>query len=184
MRTLKPNRSKYALVMLGFLLACGEQNAPMAPRAPKPDASLIDVTNGLLNVTNGLTSLVGDLLVCTLQPEQSSSAVIGPAGGNISFGHHSLDIPRGALNAPTRITGRTIRGYNARVEFSPSGLRFAVPATVRLSYSNCTVSRRPAQVVYLQADTAVTEREPSHDYRDGKWVTASIRHFSSYAVAY
>jgi hypothetical protein len=110
--------------------------------------------------------------------------VIGPNGGTLSVGPHSLVIPRGALRTRTRITAQTVRGYHARVEFSPTGLQFDVPATVTLSYANCTFSKAPVQVVYMQSDTTVTEREPSHDYRDQRWVSATIKHFSSYAVAY
>lgn len=168
MRPLARFRPLLALAALGLVLGCGDAAAPTSPKpapqpAPQPDASLI---------------------VCTLQPEQRSSATIGPNGGTLSFGPHSLVIPKGALRAPTRITADAVRGYHARVEFSPSGLQFDVPATVTLSYAKCAVSKAPVQVVYMQSDTTVTETEPSHDDRDERSVSARIKHFSSYAVAY
>jgi len=174
-----------ALVALGLVLGCSEAGSPTAPKAaPAPDASLIDIVHSLLGVTKGVTNLLDNLLVCTLQPENRSSAIIGPNGGTIKFGPHSLVIPKGALQSPTWITADAVRGYHARVEFSPSGLQFSQPATVTLSYAQCTVPKGPVEIVYMKSDTTVTEHEPSQDYRDQRWVSASIRHFSSYAVAY
>ncbi|HXT48424.1 MAG TPA: hypothetical protein VN717_07265, partial [Gemmatimonadaceae bacterium] len=97
---------------------------------------------------------------------------------------NSLVIPRGALRANTLITAKSVLGYHARAEFAPTGLQFAVPATVTLSYAQCTVPKGPVQVVYMPSDTTITETEPSVDYRSQLWVSASIKHFSSYAVAY
>lgn len=178
-------RPIFALVALGLALGCSEAGAPTSPKtAPPPDASLIDVVHGLLGVTKGVTDLLGDLLVCTLQPENQNSATIGPNGGTINFGPHSLVVPKGALKVPTRITADAVRGYHSRVEFSPSGLQFAQPATLTLSYAQCAPPKGAVQVVYMKSDTTITETEPSHDYRDKRWVSATIKHFSSYAVAY
>ena len=178
-----------ALVALGLVFGCSEAGSPTAPKpVPPPDASLVDVVHGLLGITTGVvkgvTDLVGNLLVCTLQPEYQNSATIGPNGGTLKFGPHSLEVPKGALNVPTRITADAVRGYHARVEFSPSGLQFAQPATLTLSYAKCAVPKGAVQVVYMKSDTTITETEPSHDYRDQRWVSATIKHFSSYAVAY
>jgi hypothetical protein len=185
MRSLARFRPQLVLVALSLVLGCSDAGTPMSPKpAPTPDPSLIGVVQGLLGVTKIVTNLVDNLLVCTLQLPQQNSATIGPNGGKLSFGPHSLVIPKGALHAKTRITAQAIRGYHARVEFQPTGLQFDVPATVTLSYAQCAVPKGAVQVVYMQSDTTVTEREPSHDYRDQRWVSASIKHFSSYAVAY
>ncbi len=77
-----------------------------------------------------------------------------------------------------------MRGNHVRVEFSPSGLQFAQPATLTLNHSVCTPRGKPVQVVYLKSDTLITETEPSKDFPQYKRVEAAIRHFSSYAVAY
>jgi hypothetical protein len=192
MHQSKRRPARLILVALGFLLACGEPTAPVAP-APKaaaptlqPDASLI---GGLLTLTggllNGVTTLVGNLLLpCNVTTDQWNSAWIGPNGGKLSVGNHQLVVPRGALPVQTQISAHAVSGNSVRVEFYPTGLKFAVPATVTLSYGACAPIAKPKQVVYLQADTTITEKEPSTDYPDGKWVAASIRHFSSYAVAY
>jgi hypothetical protein len=192
--TMYAGKRRYArlsLVALGFLLACGEPTAPVAPVAKPtapvvaPNANLIgNVVNGLLNVTNGVTTLIGDLLPCSVTTDQWNTASIGPNGGRLNVGPHSLVIPRGALSHQTQITAHAVRGNNVRVEFSPSGLQFSTPATLTLSYGVCSPKSNAVQVVYLKDDQHVTETEPSKDYRSKKYVDATIRHFSSYAVAY
>lgn len=186
MRSLARFRPQLFLVALGLVLGCSDAGTPMSPKpAPTPDPSLIGgLVQTVFGVTKIVTNLVDNLLVCTLQPVQQNSATIGPNGGKISFGRHSLVIPKGALHANTRITAKSVLGYHARAEFSPSGLQFAVPATVTLSYAQCSVPKGAVKVVYMKSDTTVTETEPSQDFRSQRWVTASIKHFSSYAVAY
>lgn len=186
MRSLARFRPQLVLVALGLVLGCSDAGTPMSPKpAPTPDPSLIGIVQGLLGTTTKIvTTLVDNLLVCTLQVNQQNSAVIGPNGGKLSVGQHSLVIPKGALYTNTLITGQAIQGYHARVEFYPTGLQFAVPATVTLSYAKCSVPKGPVSVVYMKSDTTITETEPSVDYRDQLWVTAPIKHFSSYAVAY
>jgi hypothetical protein len=193
MHASKRRFARLSLVALGFLLACGEPTAPVtpvakptAPTAPvvAPNANLVDVVNGLLNVTNGVTTLIGDLLPCAVSTEQWNTASIGPNGGRLNVGPHSLVIPRGALTRQTQITAHAVRGNHVRVEFSPSGLQFSTPATLTLSYGVCAPKNKPVQVVYLKDDQHVTETEPSKDSRLTKSVAATIKHFSSYAVAY
>ena len=49
--------ARLSLIALGFLLACGETTAPVAPVAKPaapvvlPDLNLVDIANGLLNVS-------------------------------------------------------------------------------------------------------------------------------------
>lgn len=186
----KRRTAALTLVALGFLLACGEPTAPVTPVAKataptvRPDASLVDITNGLLNVTNGVLTLVGNLLPCTVPTDQWNTASIGPKGGRLNVGPHQLVIPQGALRNQVQITAHAVRGNHVRVEFSPSGLQFSTPATLTLSYGVCKANGKPVQIVYLKDDTHVTETQPSKDHPATKSVDAAIRHFSSYAVAY
>ena len=190
---MSPRNRPYAsmvLAALAFLLACTEPTAPATPAAVAappvvhPDANLVDITNGILNITNGVTTLVGQLLPCDVPTDQWNTASIGPRGGRLDIGPHTLVIPTGALRSQVQITAHAVRGNHVRVEFSPSGLQFAQPATLTLNYSVCTPRGKPVQVVYLKSDTLITETEPSKDYPQYKRVEAAIRHFSSYAVAY
>jgi hypothetical protein len=191
--TMHASKRRYArlsLVALGFLLACGDPTAPVTPVAKPtapvvlPNANLVDIFNGLLNVTNGVTTLIGDLLPCSVTTDQWNTANIGPNGGRLNVGKHSLVIPRGALSRQTQISAHAVRGNHVRVEFSPSGLQFSTPATLTLNYGVCSPKSKAVQVVYLKDDQHVTETEPSKDHRLTKSVDATIRHFSSYAVAY
>jgi hypothetical protein len=190
MHASKRRFARLSLVALGFLLACGDPTAPVAPVAKPvapavvPNANLVDVFNGLLNVTNGVTTLVGDLLPCSVSTDQWNTASIGPNGGRLNIGPHSLVIPKGALTRQTQISAHAVRGNHVRVEFSPSGLQFSTPATLTLSYGVCAPKNKPVQVVYLKDDQHITETEPSKDSRLTKSVAATIKHFSSYAVAY
>jgi hypothetical protein len=190
MHTSKRRPVRLVLAALGFLLACGDPTAPAASAAKneapivRADANLVDVVNGLFKVTNGVTTLLGDLLPCNVTSEQWNTASIGPRGGTLEIGPHQLVIPAGALARQTQITAHAVRGNHVRVEFSPSGLQFNVPAALKLSYDVCKAPGKPVQVVYLKSDDKVTETEPSVDYPRYKYVQAVIRHFSSYAVAY
>lgn len=116
--------------------------------------------------------------------EQWNTANIGPKGGRLNVGPHTLVIPPGVLRSQTQLSAHAVRGNHVRVEFSPSGLQFTQPATLTLNYSVCKPAGKSVQVVYLKNDDKITETEPSKDYPQYKRVEASIRHFSSYAVAY
>jgi len=96
--------------------------AVVAARVVRPDANLVDITNGILNVTNGVTTLLGNLLPCNVSTDQWNTASIGPEGGRLNVGPHTLVIPRGALRSRTQITAHAVHGNNVRVEFSPSGM--------------------------------------------------------------
>ncbi len=66
----------------------------------------------------------------------------------------------------------------------PAGLKFAKPATLTLSYSNCLLPPLVMRVVYTDEQLRVLELIPSLDLRLTRSVSGSIRHFSRYAVAY
>ena len=63
--------------------------------------------------------------------EQSASAVIGPDGGTLSLpgSDFTMNIPSGALAAPTTITVVAKGGPHVAYEMLPHGLRFLKPAT-------------------------------------------------------
>jgi hypothetical protein len=60
-------------------------------------------------------------------------AVVGAAGGQVSDGSSSLEIPPGALATPVGITLETVvEGGRNAARISPAGLHFARPATLHL----------------------------------------------------
>jgi hypothetical protein len=124
------------------------------------------------------------LLMCQLQEYSVTTAVIGPQGGQISVGNHTLTIPQNALSAEVTITAEQVEGAVSSVRFSPEGLLFAVPAELVLSYNNCANVQRSKRVVYTDEKLNILELTPSLDVTSNRQVRGLINHFSRYAVAY
>ena len=78
----------------------------------------------------------------------------------------------------------TAASLNNSVRFGPEGLRFARPAELTLSYSNCLVAPAKKKIVYTSELLEVLELLKSSDKARTKTVTSPIDHFSRYAVAY
>jgi len=173
-----------AVLVLVLLVSqsCGEPpSAPAipvaaAPAAPAPQADLI---GSLLGATG--------LLKCSNLPYDSETKTIGPLGGTISAGPHTLVIPPGALLAPTQITmtAPTGLGVNA-VKFQPAGLRFIAPAALSMSYANCSLLGKllPKRIAYTDNNLNILYYLLSLDNLFSKYVTGKVNHFSDYAVAW
>ena len=132
-------------------------------------------------VLDGLKDL--RLLSCSEQPYAVVTKVVGPAGGTIVIGTHKLVIPSGALARNYTIRAEQVPNRVNSVRFAPEGLRFAKPAKLTLSYSNC--SPLPLnRVVYTDELLRILELIPSADNLQTRSVTGDIRHFSRYAVAW
>lgn len=165
-----------------------EQPAPQA--APLLDDALDDldgVVDGLTGTLGGaLGGILGvtDLLTCTEQKYVAVSQTVGPKGGKIIVGEHTLVIPEGALSHKTEITAEQMRGSNNSVRFSPEGLEFEKPAVLTMSYRNCVVVLLPKTIVYTTEKLKILEVLRSLDLFRQKTVTAPIDHFSRYVVAY
>jgi len=144
------------------------------------DGLIGDVLNGAVGTVLGVT----DLLVCKAQPYDVTRKTIGPDGGRIDVGSHSLVIPRGALSRKTTITAEQIRGRTNSLRFSPEGLRFEKPAALTMSYKNCLVVLVSKHIVYTDEKLNILEVLRSLDLFSKRTVTAPIDHFSRYAVAF
>ena len=170
-----------ALAVLVLVLrvspSCSESptSSPATP-APAPEASLI---GSLLKPTG--------LLKCSSLPYAQSTATIGPSGGSISAGPHTLVIPPGALLSPTTITmtAPTGLGVNA-VTFQPHGLQFLTPASLTMSYSNCSLLGLllPKEIAYTDDNLNILSYLLSLDNLLSKRVTGKVNHFSAYVVAW
>ncbi len=165
-----------ALLLIAALACTDRSPTSVAPVAPPPQADLI----GSLLAPTGL-------LKCSNLPYASATATIGPNGGSISAGPHTLVIPVGALSAPTTITmtAPTGRGVNA-VEFAPAGLQFAKPASLTMSYSNCSLlgSLLPKRIAYTTSSLSILYYILSLDNIFSRRVTGQVNHFSNYAIAW
>lgn len=171
---MKATRLVVVALCLSLALACGEHTPTAAPQAP--EASLL---GSLLGPTG--------LLKCSSLPYARSTATIGPLGGSISAGPHTLVIPPGALLSPTSITMTvpTGLGVNA-VKFQPEGLRFLAPAVLSMSYSNCSLLGYvlPKRIAYTDDNLHVLSYLLSLDNLLSNRVTGKVNHFSDYVVAW
>lgn len=200
-RTIRSS-APVAIALAAMLAGCSPDSSISAPQpAPAPRAllGLDPLVTGLTGTLGGLTSgvpIVGGLVAtvdnvvngllttCSAQTQTTSSKYIGPYGGTLTIGDHQLIIPPGALSQYVLISGTRQGGSIAEVDFQPHGLRFARPATLRLSYSNCTVSRGSVQrIVYVDDAKTILETPASLDDQRNDAVSAAINHFSGYAVA-
>jgi hypothetical protein len=185
-----------ALLLLVSVSCTSADTLTEAPAAndqqSAPSFGLIgDLTGGLTSTVDGLTSTVvgtvgsvTDLLLCSPQPYAKDTEVIGPSGGTLKVGTHTLVIPSGALSTRVTITGEQISGSTNSVRFSPEGLHFDQPAQLTMSYDNCALVLLQKKIVYTDEKLKILEVLGSLDLFKKKSVSAPIDHFSRYAVAY
>jgi len=178
---------KASALLLGFVVlatgvSCTSEES-LGPSTERPSLSLSSTLTGTLTSTvNALSNL--HLLSCSAQPYAVTTQVVGTQGGTIVVGTHRLVIPAGALDHSMTIKAEQVPGNVNSVRFSPQGLQFAKPAAVTLSYSNCSPLMVLKRVVYVDESLRILDLLPSLDSLFSKTVTASIRHFSRYAVAW
>jgi len=173
---MKARRLIAPVLLLVAALACTDRTPTSVSAVPAPDASLI----GALLAPTGL-------LKCSNLPYASQTKTIGPLGGSISAGPHTLVIPPGALLNPTTITmtAPTGLGVNA-VKFQPQGLRFTAPAALTMSYANCGLLGilLPKRIAYTDDNLNIISYLLSLDNILSKRVTGKVNHFSDYVVAW
>jgi hypothetical protein len=124
------------------------------------------------------------LLSCQPQAYAVTTKVIGPRGGSIIVGDHSLKIFEDALSEDVTITAEQIEGTVNSVRFSPAGLHFAIPAVLSLSYKNCANVWHPKRIAYVDESLNILEWPLSLDFNRSSQVKGLIYHFSRYAVAF
>jgi hypothetical protein len=176
----------------GLMVACvgrdGGDDSPLAPKtsesnslvAPNPVREL-PILPGLLGQTPPPT-----YFICQGNGgPYTGSAVIGPLGGEVTFGPHALLVPPLAVLKRTTITATSLSGDTIAVVLQPQGLQFLVPATLRLSYSQCqNQPDKSLSMVYVSDDLRwLLELITSINLPGQHEVTGSITHFSVYAAA-
>src|SRR5205807_2266442 len=157
-----------------IVLSCGEPSRPVAP-----DSDLLSSAFG------PPTALLG-LLQCTPLPAATAIQTIGPAGGVIHVGPHTLVIPAGALDVPVTITAVAPSDTVNAVRFEPQGLVFDRPASLTMSYANCSAVDQvfPRRIAYTTDDLQILNLLLSVNDFASKTVTAPLRHSSDYAIAW
>lgn len=134
----------------------------------------------------------GRLVKCLRDGSAQGAADIGPSGGRLVVGHNRLIVPAGALTRTVHIVATVPRDTLAFVAFEPSGLVFSKQVRLVLDVRGCRLSPPGEEeeasaglaVVYLDDEFNIVERiDARHDARR-QTVSAPIRHFSGYGVAW
>jgi hypothetical protein len=174
------------IAMAGLVAAasCLSDQAP--PTAPAVTPLSADLLGGTLTTLGSTTKkLTGTLLSCQPLPYASDDEMVGPGGGTLHIGPHTLRIPAGALSQPVRIFGDAPSDTNRTVRFYPEGLQFARPASLTISYQGCSlVTGLLPQVAYVSDALLILEYEPSTNDLFQQTVTGQVNHFSRYAAAW
>jgi hypothetical protein len=125
------------------------------------------------------------VLRCSPLAYDSVTETIGPAGGDLWIGPHRLSVSKNALAEQVSITAVMPSDTVSRIQFRPEGLRFARPASLVMSYANCTHSGvNGPKVAYTTDALQIIEYLPSKDYPWFGRVLGVVTHFSNYAVAW
>ncbi|MCA9613176.1 MAG: hypothetical protein R3B99_07905 [Polyangiales bacterium] len=130
-------RASRLLLLLAF--ACGGSEGP----ADTPDASFLegDAALPVLDATSDAFVPDADTPDGFVRGDEEVVATLDASGGALTIegpaGPITLEVPPGALLAPTTITATLLRsyplaGFRTGVHFEPEGLVFHVPVTVHL----------------------------------------------------
>ena len=125
-----------------------------------------------------------NLAQCRPLEADTATEEIGPEGGEIDVGSHTLSIPPLALSETVRITAVAPSDTVREVRFQPEGLVFQRPAVLRLNYANCkTMSGAALRIAQVSDSQTILEYLPTISTKS-RSVIGSLPHFSNYAVAY
>lgn len=126
------------------------------------------------------------LVSCHTMDADSVSQTVGPDGGTIHVGSHTLTIPPGALDSSVVITAVAPSDTVRRVTFQPEGLTFNQPAQLMMNSAGCDLlgSLAPKSIAYLDGSLNILEYLVSLDNLLNHKVTGTLHHFSDYAIAW
>lgn len=147
-------------------------------------------------INTGDSELIDNLLKFGRQGLKTSegSKLIGFDGGSVNVEHPlnkwkmTLVIPAGALDNPTQI-GMAVKGNGAEdgfLEFSPSGLTFNQPATLKVETTLAEVGHLlelASSVLHVQGNGSVEELQYTTEIVGGKlFVDVQVPGFSRYGL--
>jgi hypothetical protein len=181
------------------LLACGDFTSSTNPALSQ--AKLVAVRSSFSVVASGAKARAVRWGPGHSRAEQSASAVIGPDGGTLSLpgSDFTMNIPSGALSAPTTITVVAKSGSHVAYEMLPHGLQFLKPVTATQGLQNTatygTDAGNGVRTAYLPEgrdaidvddSAAPSELEAATTYFGAAKVAESqvwiINHFSRYIL--
>lgn len=171
-------KARYLLLALA-VLSCRDAASP--PAGPRADLFLDPIPV----LPPPPPNPVG-LLICTPLAYDSVTQTIGPEGGTISVGVHTLWVPPGALDTAVSITAVAPSDSVNRVRFQPEGLTFQQPAALVSGYENCDLlgSTLPKRIAYTTDALQILDYLPSLDDHESQTVRGWLKHFSDYAIAW
>jgi hypothetical protein len=132
--------------------------------------------------------LADALLYCPVKHSRSRTDVIDARGGSLQLEGHSIDIPAGAVSAPTAFTISVPASLHLEVDVSAAGnvhYRFAKPVVMTISYKRCA-RQDPASLTVWYIDQATgspIEPMPGVDDKRRRSITFLTDHLSGYAIA-
>ena len=181
------------------LLACGDFTRSTSPALSQ--AKLVAVRSSFSLVASGSKARAVRWGPGHSRVEQTASAVIGPDGGTLSLpaSDFTMNIPSGALSAPTTITVVAKSGSHVAYEMLPHGLQFLKPVTATQGLQNTatygTDAGNAVRTAYLPEgrdaidvddSAAPSELEAATTYFGAAQVAEShvwvINHFSRYIL--
>jgi hypothetical protein len=126
-----------AIAIVAF--ACGDYSRSTGPVLSQ--AKLVAVRSSFSMVESGAKARAVRWGPAHSRVEQSASAVIGPDGGTLSLpgSDFTMNIPAGALAAPTPITVVSKSGSYVAYEMLPHGLRFLKPVAAIQGLQNTAI---------------------------------------------
>lgn len=177
-----------SLLVVAALAACGTDGT-----AP---SSVIETRGGPPLLLGDLPIFVEVLQRSTALPRTyTAEATIGSGGGVIVIPEAGfrMDVPAGALRAPTRMTVKAVAGRNVAYEFAPHGLRFTRPATVTqdlrgtAAYGTAVPTLEgayaPSLLGLLFGLLRVLETRPTTVQTDTWQMRFTVEHFSAYVAS-
>ena len=182
MTPLATRRIAAVLVLAALTTSCSSDAITGPAAEPQPT-----VSNGLLDGIGGLIGgAVDELLTCRVDQTVTSTESIGPDGGTIHVGRHSLYVPPGALSESVEITATAPAGDRVELELLPHGLEFQRRTALRMSYAECGAVRGLLlRIAYVGEDgRTILEVLPSIPNLLRREVYGTTDHFSSYMLAY
>jgi hypothetical protein len=122
------------------------------------------------------------VVLCRPLPYAAQVKVIGPEGGQLVVGPHTVRIPRGALTQHYVITAELPVSEAVSVRLSPHGLSFVQMPVLTLSYAHCNPSPDASwRVASTDEFLRVLEYPRSMDKR--RSVSAWLESTARYAIA-
>jgi hypothetical protein len=175
-------RSAALLALVAVTASCSSDSitGPAPEAQPEAQAGLLD---GLIG---GIGGTVRGLLTCQVDETRTTTQTIGPAGGTIFVGSHSLTIPYGALTESVTITATAPAGEHVELALAPHGLQFERNVTLRMSYADCGLVRALLlRIAYVDRESlTILEVLPSFPDLWRQRIIGTTDHFSSYMLAY